>query len=903
MDNKLHLTIDGKVYDAVPGKTILEVARENDIYIPSLCYHPRTGKAGRCRACLVEVEGINGLKESCALQVKDGMVVKTQTPAIIDVRRMIVELYLSNGEHNCISCERNGHCELQNMAYSLGIERPGFLVQHETAPLDESSEGIIRDHNKCIECGRCITSCNDNVMHEVLDFGWRSGKMKVICDNDLPMGESSCVQCGECVQVCPVGALTFKKAVGKARWWEVEKKKIICPFCGVGCSIDMYVKDNKYVWAMGTEDNWEQQVNRGMLCVKGRFGLDHINHPDRLDTPLIRKNGKLEKATWDEALDLVASNLMNIQNKHGRGALGFFSSARTSNEENYAMMRLARGVFLTNNIDHCARLCHASTVAGLATTFGSGAMTNSMQEAEKSDVILITGTNTTWCHPVFGGMIKRAVKRKGVKLIVFDPREIDLAKCADIHIRQRNGSDVAWLMGMQRLIIKEGWHKKEYIEERCEGWDEYIKSLEFYTPEKVEELSGISPEQLYQAAKLFATSGRGAIYFSMGITQHSHGVDNVKAVANLAMITGNLGYEGAGVNPLRGQGNVQGACDMGALPNVFSGYQPVTDENHRKKFALAWGIKAEDMDDKVGQTVTTMVNSAGDTIKGIYIMGENPMVSDPNLNHAEEQLKKLDFLVVQDIFLTETAQLADVVLPATALPEKTGTYTNTERRVQLSKQAVTAPAGARYDYEIIAEIARRAGCDNFPSTPEALSDEMRSVTPSYKGISYKRLEQGADLRWPCPAEDHPGTPILHIGKFTRGKGLLSALTYRPPTEEPDQDYPVCLTTGRLLEHYHTGSMTRRSEVLDGITPHAEVEISHADATKLAIRNGEKVRVSTRRGSIEITAMVTDRVEEGVIFIPFHFVESAANRLTIDALDPIAKIPEFKVCAAKVEKLN
>lgn len=530
-------------------------------------------------------------------------------------------------------------------------------------------------------------------------------------------------------------------------------------------------------------------------------------------------------------------------------------------------------------------------------------MTNSMQETEKSNVILLTGTNTTWNHPVFGAMIKKAVKDKGVKLIVFDPRETDLAKCADIHIRQRPGSDVAYLMGMQHIIVREGWHKKEYIDERCEGWDEYVKSLEFYTPEKVEKLSDIPKEILYEAAKMFATSGIGAIYYAMGITQHTHGVDNVKAVSNLSMITGNLGVEGGGVNPLRGQNNVQGACDMGALPNVFTGYQPVTVEDNRKKFAQAWGINYEEMDDKVGHTVTTMVNNAGDSIKALYIMGENPMISDPNLNHAEEQFHKLDFMIVQDIFLTETAQIADVVLPACAFAEKTGTFSNTERRVQLSRAALNPPPGAKHDYEILAEIARRLGDVNFPDTPEALFAEIRQLTPSYKGITYERLEKECGLRWPCPTEEHPGTPVLHIGKFARGKGLLVPIEYRPPDEVVDKEYPIILTTGRLLQHYHTGSMTRRSKVLNGIKPVAEVEISLEDAKSLNIENGEMVRITSRRGTIDIQAKVTTKVQKGIIFVPFHFAEAAANRLTNDALDPVAKIPEYKVCSVKIEKVE
>jgi formate dehydrogenase major subunit len=530
-------------------------------------------------------------------------------------------------------------------------------------------------------------------------------------------------------------------------------------------------------------------------------------------------------------------------------------------------------------------------------------MTNSMQETEKSDVILVTGTNTTWNHPVFGGMIKKAVKEKGVKLIVVDPRDIGLAQIADVHMQQRPGSDTAWLMGLQHIIVKENWHNKEFIEERVEGWEEYVKSLEFFTPEKVEELSGIPKEKLYEAAKLYATSGRGAIYYAMGITQHTKGVDNVKAISNLAMITGNYGLEGTGVNPLRGQNNVQGACDMGALPNVFTGYQPVTVEDNRKKFAEAWGTKYEDMDDKVGQTVTTMVNNAGDTIKALYIMGENPMISDPNLHHAAEQFAKLDFMVVQDIFLTETAQIADVVLPACAFAEKTGTFVNTERRVQISRTALQGPAGAKQDYEIIAEIAKRLGTNNFPDAPEKLFAEIRNLTPSYKGITYERLDNGCGLRWPCPTEEHPGTPVLHIGKFARGKGLLVPITYIPPAEITDAEYPIILTTGRLLQHYHTGSMTRRSKVLDAIKPHGTVEINVKDAERMHINDGEMVKVTSRRGSIEIAAEVTTRVRKGIVFIPFHFAEAAANILTNDALDPTAKIPEYKVCAVKVEKMN
>jgi formate dehydrogenase alpha subunit len=706
-----------------------------------------------------------------------------------------------------------------------------------------------------------------------------------------------------CVAACPTGALTFKLAKGRGRPWQLEKKTVICPYCGVGCVIDIHIRDGEIIYAMGSQARWQEKPNKAMLCVKGRFGLDFVNSPDRLKVPLIRRDGRLVETTWQEALDFAATRLGQIRQDHGPGAIGCLSSAKCSNEENYAMMRFARGVIGTNNIDHCARLCHSSTVAGLASTLGSGAMTNSMQEACLSDVILITGSNTTWSHPVFGGMIKRAALRDGVKLIVVDPRLTDLARVAELHLRQKNGSDVAWLMGMQKIIVEQGWADMDYIRRRCENWDEYEKSLAYFTPQRVEELSGISPDDLFQLAELFATSGRGSIYFSMGITQHTHGVDNVRAVANLSMITGNLGFPGGGVNPLRGQSNVQGACDMGALPNVFSGYQPVTDSAVREKFASAWETDPAAMDDKIGMTVTEMVQSMGEDLRGLYIMGENPMLSEPNLNHAEKQFKKLDLLIVQDIFLTETAKLADVVFPAASFAEKTGTYTNSERRCQIGRTALNPPGQARQDYRIIAELARRLGCENFPESNELLFAEMTSLTPHYGGMTYERLQADCGLRWPCPTTDHPGTPILHIGQFVRGKGLLSPLKYRPPAEEPCEQYPMRLSTGRELEHFHTGSMTRRCEVLDALVPNASIEINPADAEALGISQGQMVRVSTRRGSIDTAAEITDRVARGSLFAPFHFVQAPANRLTNDAIDPIAKIPEFKICAAKLEKID
>lgn len=897
----MKITINGVACEAKEGANVLQTARDNGLYIPSLCYFPRTGTAGKCRACVAEVEGWRGLHTTCTTVVQEGMVVRTDTEKAVAAQKMVIDLQLSSGEHDCLSCQQSGNCELQTAAHFLGIKKPSYDLDPVECDMlyDISSESIIRDASKCVKCHRCVDACNNVVMHEVLNFGQRAHDSHIICDEGVPMGESSCVRCGECVQVCPTGALIPKQTEGVARMWELQKTRTICPYCGVGCNIDVVTKGNKILYGLGSEKNWQDLPNQGSLCVKGRFGLDYVNSPKRLTTPLVRKDGKLVEVSWEEAMAAAAAGLKKVLDTDGAKAIGCLSSAKTSNEDNYAMMRFTRGVLKTNNIDHCARLCHSSTVAGLAATLGSGAMTNSMQEAMKSDVILITGSNTTWCHPVFGGMIKKAVLKNGVKLIVVDPREIDLAKVADIHVRQKGGSDVAWLMGIQKIIIDNNWHNKEYIDTRCEGWDDYLKSLQAYTPEMVSAISGISQEDLTAIAKLYATGGRAAIYYAMGITQHSHGVDNVKAISNLALITGNLGVEGGGVNPLRGQSNVQGACDMGALPNVFSAYQPVTDAAVREKFAKAWGIDVATMDAEVGLPVTVMVDQAGEKIKALYIMGENPMMNDPDLRHAKHQFEKLDFLIVQDIFLTETAEMADVVLPAASFAEKLGTYSNTERRVQIGRPVIDPLPGVRQDMEIIADLAMRLGATNFPNTPLELFEEMRMVTPSYRGMTYERLDK-VGLRWPCPTEDHPGTAVLHTARFTRGLALLAALEYRPSAELPCAEYPLLLQTGRLLEHFHGGNMSRNSFTLDTLKPECELDIHPEDAAKLGIKDGDMVHVETRRGKVKTRVKVTTSIDKGALFMPFHFAEAPANMLTNNVLDPISKIPEYKVCAARVE---
>lgn len=671
-----------------------------------------------------------------------------------------------------------------------------------------------------------------------------------------------------------------------------------CIYCGCGCGLYL-ISDGKKL--TGAYPSRNHPVSRGALCVKGWNCHEFSNSAERLTTPLIKKDGKFVQAGWEETLNLITEKLTGFKDKYGPDSLAFLSSAKTSNEENFLMMKLARVVFRTNNVDHCARLCHASTVVGLAATFGSGAMTNSINEFEDAEVILITGSDTTAQHPLIGSRIVNAVNDNGAKLILIDPRAIELAKYAAIHVRQKNGTDVAWINGLINVIISEGLYDKKFVEERTEGFEELKTLVKEYTPEYVEKITSIPKEKIIEIARIYAKARKAMIVYSMGITQHTTGVDNVKSLANLAMVTGHLGYASSGLNPLRGQNNVQGSCDVGALPNVYSGYQTVADESIRKKFEAAWGI--EGLPPKPGLTVTEIISAAGKgTIKGLYIMGENPIISDPDSNHVRDCLSKAEFLVVQDIFLTDTAEYADVVLPSASFSEKDGTFTNTERRVERIRKAIEPPGQAKADWQILCEVAKRMGYKGMSySHPSEIMDEIAAVTPIYGGISYTRLDPYG-LQWPCPTKDHPGTSVLHKEKFTKGKGTFMPRPYLPPAEQTDEEYNFILSTGRIYWHWHTRTMTNRTSTLERESPVPYVEMNLEDAKELGIRNEQLVKVSSRRGAITLKAIVGERVAKRSLFIPFHFREAAANVLTINAVDPVAKIPEYKVCAAKVEKI-
>ncbi|MEO0232602.1 MAG: formate dehydrogenase subunit alpha [candidate division WOR-3 bacterium] len=675
----------------------------------------------------------------------------------------------------------------------------------------------------------------------------------------------------------------------------VEFVPSICVYCGVGCGIIFEVVNGRIINTYGRPDH---PVNEGKLCLKGKKCHEFVHHPERLKKPLIKDGKEFKETNWDTALNLITKKLIEIKEKYGPDSIAVISSAKCTNEENYLIQKFARTIIGTNNIDHCARLCHASSVVGLGMAFGSGAMTNSISEIENAECILVTGSNTTEQHPIIAGWIYKA-KKKGAKIIVVEPRKTQLAKIADIYLEIFPGTDVAWINGFLNVIINENLYDKKFIEEKTEGFEELKEVVKEYTPEKVSQITGVNKEDLIKGARIYASSKKSMIIYGMGITQHITGTENVLSLANLAMITGNVGRENTGVNPLRGHQNVQGACDMGALPDFYPGYQKIKEPEIRKKFEEYWKTK---LNENQGLTLVEIFEAIlnGD-IKALYIIGENPVITNPNTKKIISALDKVPFLIVEDIFLTETAKFADVILPATCFAEKEGTYTSTERRVQIGYKAVHPPGEAKSDWEIIQEIAKRMGFYwNYKDSKE-IFEEIRKITPIYSGITYEKIELYDGIQWPCRNEEDLGTKYLHKDGFLRGKGKFHPVHYKKPFEEPNEEYPYILTTGRIYFHFHSGSMTRKSVSLKEEIDEAFVEVNPQDARNMNLKDGDNVKIKSRRGEIKVKVKIKDDIKKGVIFIPFHFAESAANILTHTNLDPLAKIPEFKVCAVKIEK--
>jgi formate dehydrogenase alpha subunit len=947
----VRLTIGGREVETQAGKSILEAALEAGIYIPHLCWLPQLQPYAGCRLCLVQIKGWQkrlGLVTACTQPVAPEMEVLIDTPEVIETRREVLELILSDHPDRCLTCTRevrcppfaactrdpvvtdrcvicakNERCELQEVVDHIGVKRQRFYGKRREYPIERTNPFIERDWNKCIHCGRCVRACVEIRGVGAIDFAYRGQEMMVTTPFEEEMKDTNCEFDGQCVLVCPTGALMERRH--KYAGNPDHSVATICPYCGCGCNIRVHLKGGKIIRVTPEADN---SVNEDCLCVKGHFGYDFVQSAARLKGPLVRRRGgALAKAKWDRALDLVAQRLTEIKEEYGPDAIGVIASAKCTNEENYLTQKLARAVVGTNNVDSCADLCHKPTLQGLTAAFGQPAMTNSIADIEKAGCIFVIGSNTTETHPIVALRIKWAV-RKGAKLIVANPREIDLCRFAHVWLRHNPGTDVALINGMMRVILDADLWDGAFASQHCEGFYPLLLSLQKYDLDHVSEVTGVTAEDIVTAARLFAMGGRdpeyqmppvyygplaevgaqgetdsSCILYGTGITHHIGAVNSVRALANLAMLTGNLGVEGGGLNPLAGQNNVQGACDMGTLPTRLPGYQPMDDAKVREKFEQAWqvGLPAER-----GLSLMEMLWAAHEgKLKALYIIGENPMLSAPDLTFVRECLENLEFLVVQDIFFTETAQLADVVLAGASFAEKEGTFTNAERRVQLLRRVIPPVNDGKADWQIICELAKRmttsASSDGWGYThPAEVMTEINRLVPIYRGITYDRLE-GGGLQWPCPGLDQPGTKILYETGFDRGKGQFIPVEYDEPSEPHDEEYPLTLVTGRILFHYHTGRMTMRSKGLVAIRPEGYAEIHSQDAENLGISDGDMVKVISRQGEVTTKVRVSNSSLPGTVFMTFHYAESPVNQLIGHDVDPETQVHNLKTCAVRLER--
>ena len=911
--------LDGTEIEALEGETIWQAAKRHAEEIPHLCYSPKPGykASGNCRACMVEIEGERVLAAACVRQPTAGMKVKSSSSdRAQQSRKLVFELMAADQPGRDSSYDKNA--PFWQWAEKLGVHPDRFA--HSDKPVaDDSHAAIAVNMDACISCQLCVQGCRDVQIHDVIGLSQRSHSTKIVFDFDDPMGASSCVSCGECVQICPTGALQPKAlldgdGVGIFEPGQTADKVVasVCPYCGVGCQINYHVKDDQILFVEGRDG----PSSNGRLCVKGRFGFDYVHHPDRLRKPLIRRedvpktsevafdpanpHSHFREATWQEALDKAADGLKRLREKHGPRALAGFGSAKGSNEEAYLFQKLVRAGFGSNNVDHCTRLCHASSVAALMEGISSGAVTAPFMEAMNAEVIIAIGCNPESNHPVAANLFKQAVKR-GVKLVVMDPRGHSLKKHATHMLQFNAGTDVSLLNALMHVIVEEELYDKSFLDNRTIGFDALAKHLQQFSPQSMATICGIDATTIRTVARLYAKAKSAIIFWGMGVSQHAHGTDNARCLIALAMLTGHVGKSGSGLHPLRGQNNVQGASDAGLIPMFFPDYKRVGDEQSRQHLEALWNAE---LDDQPGLTVVEIMDAIHmGEIRGMYIMGENPAMSDPDLNHARQALASLDHLVVQDLFLTETAIYADVVLPASAWPEKDGTVSNTNRQVQLGRAALPLPGEARQDWQLIQEIARRMGLDWDYQHPRDVFAEMHQAMPSLTNITWDRLQRESSITYPCPAPDHPGNAVVFGDRFpsATGKATLVPAGIVPPHELPDSEYPLVLSTGRVLEHWHTGSMTRRSNLLDDLEPEAIVALNGAECERSGIVPGEIIDVVSRRGKARVKARLDDGVADGSLFMPFCFAEGAANKLTNPVLDPVGKIPEFKFCAVRIEK--
>jgi formate dehydrogenase major subunit len=900
----IEFKLNGQTVIGRPDETIIETAKKHGVEIPHLCYTPGLRPDGNCRACVVEIKGERPLAPSCCRFPTKGMEVTTNNPRALTSQKMVLELLLSDMPETAYRKDS----ELDRWVKKLELGKPRFVARKQPKG-DLSHPAIAVNLDACIQCGRCMRACREEQVNDVIGYAYRGDHSSIVFDMHDPMGGSTCVACGECVQACPTGALMPARNVGM----ETIDKTIdsVCPFCGVGCLLTYHVKNNVIKFVTGRDG----PANHGRLCVKGRYGFDYAHHPQRLTTPLIRKPGVkktadfqvdpanwskvFREATWEEALELAASGLKKIRAEDPY-ALAGFGSAKGSNEEAYLFQKLVRTGFGTNNVDHCTRLCHASSVAALLEGIGSGAVSNQVNDVENAGLILVIGSNPTANHPVAATWMKNAAKR-GTKLVLADPRRSDLARHAWRYLQFKPDTDVALLNAMIYTIIEEGLVDEKFVADRTSGYEALKENARGFSPEMMAPICGIPAETLREVAREYATSKASMILWGMGISQHVHGTDNARCLIALTLMTGQVGKPGSGLHPLRGQNNVQGASDSGLIPMMFPDYQRVASTEANGRFEKTWGVK---LDTKPGLTVVEVMNAAYDgKIRGMYIMGENPAMSDPDLEHARAAMAKLEHLVVQDIFLTETCYLADVVLPATAWPEKDGTVTNTDRMVQLGRRALEPPGQARPDLWIIVEIARHLGLDWSYQHPKQVFDEMRTCMDSIRGITWERLERDSTVTYPCENEGDPGQPVVFTTNFPTptGRAKFVPADLITADERPDAEYPIVLITGRQLEHWHTGAMTRRAGVLDAIEPEPTVSMHPHDMKAIGLEGGDIATVESRRGKISLWVREDVGTPCGTVFIPFAYYEAAANLLTNPKLDPFGKIPEFKYCAVKVSR--